>query len=380
MLYADLEPEGQQAYYESFIQRYSAQMGELFMQLVQLRRQMAQALGYESYTRVADLEMLRIGYTREEIRSFREQLKQTLAPVYRSYLEDFYHRAENRTQPGYVYLLEQPAPTPQGNWQQTLEGFEQLYAQMDEQMGECFSYLMSHRMIDAAPSASKANVTFSTMQDVFSISHEFGHCFAMWQQLKTGSHSEGRSMDVCEIHSQAMQLLIFPYYEIFYGDQAQVARRYEPVDEPCQYETDRQHDESDDPTVTAEQLDELYYQLAQEYGLVVSSPYVDANTFAKSWFTTNQYFDTPFYAIDYALSACVAMQFLQLMQQDEETALQLYHQLMQQPSDLDFLSVLQAVGDGKTLRSPFEGGQLEALAEQLQAFLDGDGQQLEQVA
>ena len=85
VLYADLEPEGQQAYYESFIQRYSAQMGELFMQLVQLRRQMAQALGYESYTRVADLEMLRIGYTREEIRSFREQLKQTLAPVYRSY-------------------------------------------------------------------------------------------------------------------------------------------------------------------------------------------------------------------------------------------------------------------------------------------------------
>ena len=48
VLYADLEPEGQQAYYESFIQRYSAQMGELFMQLVQLRRQMAQALGYES--------------------------------------------------------------------------------------------------------------------------------------------------------------------------------------------------------------------------------------------------------------------------------------------------------------------------------------------
>ena len=61
---------------------------------------------------------------------------------------------------------------------------------------------------------------------------------------------------------------------------------------------------------------------------MVSSPYVDANTFAKSWFTTNQYFDTPFYAIDYALSGCVAMQFLQRMQQDEETALQLYHQLV----------------------------------------------------
>ena len=269
-------------------------------------------------------------------------------------------------------------------------------------MGECFSYLMSHRMIDAAPSASKANVTFSTMlytlntpflfanmdgseQDVFSISHEFGHCFAMWQQLKTGSHSEGRSMDVCEIHSQAMQLLIFPYYEIFYGDQAQVARRYDVYTMAAGILTAALNDEFqekiyDDPTVTAEHLDELYYQLAQEYGLVVSSPYVDANTFAKSWFTTNQYFDTPFYAIDYALSGCVAMQFLQLMQQDEETALQLYHQLVQQPSDMDFLSVLQAVGDGKTLRSPFEEGQLEALAKQLQTFLDGDGQLLEQAA
>ncbi len=68
------------------------------------------------------------------------------------------------------------------------------------------------------------------------------------------------------------------------------------------------------------------------------------------------------------------------MQQDEETALQLYHQLVQQPSDMDFLSVLQAVGDGKTLCSPFEEGQLETLAEQFQTFLDGDGQLLEQAA
>ncbi len=77
------EKELEAQYYYTYAQAtVETQMGELFMQLVQLRRQMAQALGYESYTRVADLEMLRIGYTREEIRSFREQLKQTLAPEY----------------------------------------------------------------------------------------------------------------------------------------------------------------------------------------------------------------------------------------------------------------------------------------------------------
>lgn len=45
----------------------------------------------------------------------------------------------------------------------------------------------------------------------------------MWQQLKLGSQQEGRSMDVSEIHSQAMQMLTLPYYEIFYGEDAGTA-------------------------------------------------------------------------------------------------------------------------------------------------------------
>lgn len=119
MLYSELEPEGQEAYYSQFIEKYNQQLGELYRQLVELRQQMAQLLGYESYTEVADLDMLRVGYTREDIRQFREDLKQTLTPIYRAYLEDFYSRAENRTQPGVVYLLGDPAPSPQGSWQQT---------------------------------------------------------------------------------------------------------------------------------------------------------------------------------------------------------------------------------------------------------------------
>ena len=34
-------------------------------------------------------------------------------------------------------------------------------------------------------------------------------------------------MDVCEIHSQAMQILTMPFYEEFYGEEAGVARRYD---------------------------------------------------------------------------------------------------------------------------------------------------------
>lgn len=391
VLFSSLDSEGQSAYYNQFIQKYNQQFGELYLELVSLREQMAQALGYDSYTQVADLDMLRNSYTREDIKTFREDIKQTIAPVYRSYLEDFYRRAENRDQPGYVYLLGEQSPVPQGSWQETLDQFEQLYQQMSEQTGECYSYLLSHEFIDAEPSQTKANVTFSTLiyslntpflfanmngsaEDVFSISHEFGHCFAMWQQLKLGSQQEGRSMDVSEIHSQAMQMLTLPYYEIFYGEDAGTARKYDVYTMVAGILTAAMNDEFqekiyENPQMSVQELNELYKELAMEYGLVVESPYFDMESFSMGWFTTNQYFDTPFYAIDYALSGCVAMEFLQMGLEDYTKALETYLSLVQQNSDYDFMTVLAETG----LSSPFETEQMEALAQTMEDFLQGDG-------
>lgn len=391
VLFSSLDSEGQSAYYNQFIQKYNQQFGELYLELVSLREQMAQTLGYDSYTQVADLDMLRNSYTREDIKTFREDIKQTIAPVYRSYLEDFYRRAENRDQPGYVYLLGEQSPVPQGSWQKTLDQFEQLYQQMSEQTGECYSYLLSHEFIDAEPSQTKANVTFSTLiyslntpflfanmngsaEDVFSISHEFGHCFAMWQQLKLGSQQEGRSMDVSEIHSQAMQMLTLPYYEIFYGEDAGTARKYDVYTMVAGILTAAMNDEFqekiyENPQMTVQELNELYKALAMEYGLVVESPYFDMESFSMGWFTTNQYFDTPFYAIDYALSGCVAMEFLQMGLEDYTKALETYLSLVQQNSDYDFMTVLEETG----LSSPFETEQMEALAQTMEDFLQGDG-------
>lgn len=391
VLFSSLDSEGQSAYYNQFIQKYNQQFGELYLELVSLREQMAQALGYDSYTQVADLDMLRNSYTREDIKTFREDIKQTIAPVYRSYLEDFYRRAENRDQPGYVYLLGEQSPVPQGSWQETLDQFEQLYQQMSEQTGECYSYLLSHEFIDAEPSQTKANVTFSTLiyslntpflfanmngsaEDVFSISHEFGHCFAMWQQLKLGSQQEGRSMDVSEIHSQAMQMLTLPYYEIFYGEDAGTARKYDVYTMVAGILTAAMNDEFqekiyENPQMTVQELNELYKKLAMEYGLLVESPYFDMESFSMGWFTTNQYFDTPFYAIDYALSGCVAMEFLQMGLEDYTQALETYLSLVQQNSDYDFMTVLEETG----LSSPFETEQMEALAQTMEDFLQGDG-------
>lgn len=389
VLFSSLEPQGQTAYYSQFIDRYNQTLGTLYLELVSLRDQMAQLLGYDSYTEVADLNMHRSSYTREQIQQFRELLKQTLVPVYGGYLEDFYRRAENQTSAGYVYLMGEPSPTPQGDWKDTLERFSQVFSKMALETGECYEYLLSHGFIDAQPSQTKANVTFSTLiyslntpflfanmdgseNDVYSISHEFGHCFAIWEQLKRGSRSEGRSMDVCEIHSQAMQMMVLPYYEAFYGEDADVARRYDVFTIVSGILTAALNDEFQEqiyrqPQMTVEQLNELYLELALEYGLVVESPYSDLETFSKGWFTTNQYFDTPFYAIDYSLSGCVALEFLQRSMEDSQGALDTYLVLVRQDAGYDFLTVLEKTG----LQSPFSEEQLVELSELLEDVLQG---------
>lgn len=389
VLFSSLDSQGQTAYYSQFIDRYNQTLGTLYLELVSLRDQMAQLLGYDSYTEVADLNMHRSSYTREQIQQFRELLKQTLVPVYGGYLEDFYRRAENQTSAGYVYLMGEPSPTPQGDWKDTLERFSQVFSQMALETGECYEYLLSHGFIDAQPSQTKANVTFSTLiyslntpflfanmdgseNDVYSISHEFGHCFAIWEQLKRGSRSEGRSMDVCEIHSQAMQMMVLPYYEVFYGEDADVARRYDVFTIVSGILTAALNDEFQEqiyrqPQMTVEQLNELYLELALEYGLVVESPYSDLETFSKGWFTTNQYFDTPFYAIDYSLSGCVALEFLQRSMEDSQGALDTYLVLVRQDAGYDFLTVLEKTG----LQSPFSEEQLVELSELLEDVLQG---------
>lgn len=389
VLFSSLDSQGQTAYYSQFIDRYNQTLGELYLELVSLRDQMAQLLGYDSYTEVADLNMHRSSYTREQIQQFRELLKQTLVPEYGGYLEDFYRRAENQTSAGYVYLMGEPSPTPQGDWKDTLERFSQVFSKMALETGECYEYLLSHGFIDAQPSQTKANVTFSTLiyslntpflfanmdgseNDVYSISHEFGHCFAIWEQLKRGSRSEGRSMDVCEIHSQAMQMMTLPYYEVFYGEDADVARRYDVFTIVSGILTAALNDEFQEqiyqqPQMTVDQLNELYLELALEYGLVVESPYSDLQTFSKGWFTTNQYFDTPFYAIDYSLSGCVALEFLQRSMEDSQGALDTYLVLVRQDAGYDFLTALEKTG----LQSPFSEEQLNELSEILEDVLQG---------
>lgn len=395
VLYSSLDPDTRSMMSSYFLEKYNKILGDIFIQLVENRKKQAEQLGFENFVELTDQKMQRT-YSRKQMKSFREKLKRTLVPVYNDVVEDMYGRLEQKLQNPEsdisLFLLDDmDEPIPEGTWEDTMETFLDVYSSMSSETSECFNYMNDHEFINAEPSQNKANIIFSTSlgdlntpflfanldgtaQDVFQISHEFGHCTAIFLQQDMGSEMESKFMDVSEIHSQAMQFLTLPYYEKFFGDEAETARKHTLLNIMSVILSSAMDDEFQEiiymtPDITLEEVNELYGKLLLEYGLVSTSIYADLSTSRLQWFTTNQNFDTPFYSIDYALSGCVALEFLQRSMEDYGAALEDYFFLVRQNYDDDFETVVA----NAHMTNPMDEEQLVKLAELCQTLLEEGG-------
>ena len=385
--YASLEPELQEAYYREFLENSNQQLGQILVDLVENRDTQARTLGYDSYVEMADDQMLRVSYDREQIRQYREDLKTTLVPLYRSMLDDLYARLEQKladmSQDIPLTLLPQgDQPDPSGGWQEMMDTLDTVYSQMDPEVSACFSYLREHEMMEVAPSSTKQNTVYTTFLpkfntpflfanlnggsgDVSNITHEFGHCLAIWLQLQQGSTSEGRGMDVSEIHSQSMEMLTLPWYDLLYdtAEEAQLARQYAVCNLlvgilSAAMDDEFQEELYQNPGMTVEEINQCYGRLGLEYGLMSESEIYDREMAQMQWTQVNHYFATPFYSIDYAVSGGVALEMLALSLEDYDAALDTYLTLCRQDANKDFLTVVADSG----LSNPMEKTQLQEIA------------------
>lgn len=395
VLYSSLEPGSREEMSSEFYRKYNTILGEIFLELVENRKEQADKLGFENYVELCDQKMQRT-YSRKQIKNFRQKLKRTIVPVYSEIIEGMYGRLEEKmSNPDAdvsLYLIDEgPEPTPEGNWQDTMQTFKEIYSDMTDATKSCFNYMDSHEFIDAQPSTNKANIIFSTSlgnlntpflfanldgtsQDVFQISHEFGHCLAIYSQQEIGADSESKFMDVSEIHSQTMQFLTMPYYEDFYGENADIARKHTLFNIMSVILSSAMDDEFQEiiymtPDMSLEDINALNAKLLIEYGLVSTSVYADITTSKLQWVDTNQNFDTPFYSIDYSLSGCVALEFLQRSIEDYDSSIEQYLALLIEDSASDFETVIQNCG----MTNPMEEEQLNKLSVLCRKLLNEGG-------
>ena len=300
--------------YDAFYEKYNPILGELYIQLVQLRKEEAKCLGFDSY---ADMQF-ELGYGRdftvEESDRFVDCVRETLVPLY--------ERIEEQGMWNDVWysLVEE----------QDLEDvLEAVAAAVGDEAAEAYAFMKKYELYDLRISADKPDMSFQTYlsdyeapylfispsgnsQDILTVTHEFGHYVESFI-----SFNADRTMDLAECFSQAMQYLALePMRELYLDEEVDNLLQINLLDSLETYVQqasfaafERAAFETEDLSV--EKLNALSLQLAEDYGYYDG---VSEDYYAKSWIDIPHFFEQPFYVVSYPASAGVALEIFELEQ------------------------------------------------------------------
>lgn len=349
--------------------------GELYLQLIRLRTELARRAGYDDYAQYAYEAIYTRDYTLEDAAALRQAAKRCILPLQFRLLEENDERD-----------LRALSVRSRMDGEEVLDAIRPFAQDFDREMGETFRFLRQHRLYDieygeaklptgytvALPACGSAfifNSPYGDYQDLSDTVHEFGHFFETF-------HATGHDLwadfniDVGEIDSQALELMFTGEAETLFGERyGEVYRNavlYNILDsilDGCLYD-EFQTAAYQNPDMSVEELDRLFKDLSEDYGYSYD-PGVESDPF---WVENAHNFRNPLYFISYATSALSALDLWFLYLDSPRQARETYLELSALSLSLPYRAAAEQVG----LRDIFDGETVPALAEDLEAHLDGE--------
>ncbi len=386
--------ETRRAAYEALgltLQAHAAQLDDLFDRLVHIRDRMAKKMGYRNFVEMGDYRMGRLGYGREELLAFRDNVERDIVPVVARL------RLENAKRLGLSEMklydndivIPGGDPEPIGDKQAIFDAAGRMYRDMGEDTDRFFTFMLDTDAFDVETRKNKwgggyctafpqykqpfilANFN-GTSGDVDVVTHEAGHAFASFMTADNRFAAElgEGGMETAETHSMSMEFFAWPYMESFFGDGADQycfmhlldALSFLPYGTIVDEFQRRMYEE---PALSPAARKDVWNELEGRFRPYLSTkgmPYLEEGT---RWQYQMHIFETPFYYIDYCLAQTAALQFLLALRQDYKDAFTRYVTLVSQGGEKIFAELLQEAG----LRSPFEPGALQDLARETEALL-----------
>lgn len=353
--------------YYAIYQEKNAACAEVYQELVQVRVQIADILGYDSYIDYA-YDCLGRDFTKEDAQAFCEMVKEYLVPLYQE-LDDAYYEGVSLASNSIDLTLADGFPY--------LE--EALSAEFPAAMTEALDYMLDHNLyiLDDSPNMMTAGFTTlindyaapflfintSVYTDPGTLFHEFGHYYNFYLMGAT-TWNDSNNLDLAEIHSQGLELLMFPYYQEIYGDYADDMQvsvlldlLYSILSGCC--EDEFQQAVFANPDMTIDEMNQLHASLYSEYF---------GYPLYYEWVEIHHHFETPFYYISYATSAVSAFEIWELGQEDRSLALEAYRSISQNTINCGYLIPLSQAG----LSNPFTSDLVKSLADTLyESYLAG---------
>lgn len=369
---ADLSDEDYDLVSTALEQAENEAAGPIFLELLSLRREIAELNGYDSYADYTYEVLYGRDYTPGRARDLSRRVAEELGPVYDRILEEKYDEIDA--------LIALPVASGENIWLDLGPWLNDLHPDL----GSAWEYMMDHHLYDveASPDKTFAGYTvplaqygtafifdspYGNYQDYSSLIHEFGH-FAQAHYDPTPALWAWTNTDLGEVHSQGLEALFTHYAEDLFpghGEGFVWATLWSMVDsalEGCMYDRFQQEVYAlDDPTL--EEVNTLFKTVSEEFGYSYDSH--EAESFF--WVENAHTFSQPFYYISYATSALTALDLWLTAQEDWEGAVEAYMALSAMDDDVSYTSALARVD----LPSVFRSGTVPALAEALTAALDG---------
>lgn len=330
----------------------NAALGGIYLQMVELRKEIAKNADYDNYADYAYAEIYQRDYTQQEIRSFHQAVKENIVPLYNAIYELYYYESGNP-----VYVQDYTGDI-------ALDMIEPYIGQLSSELAEAFSYMREHGLYDSGFGEAKADAGFTTMLDAYGAPfyfnapsgdlydfstaiHEFGHYNNFYWQ-KTGWNDGSKSIDIAEVHSQGLELLFTNFYEDIFGSEedAQAVQDYlllnlcSAMITGCLYDELQQYVYATD-NVTLDQINQEYCRLCKEYGQI---PEDDERTELYGWYQVPHTFTSPCYYISYAVSAAGAFAFWLDAQEDYFAGVDKYLEFTALDANYDFQESFETVG------------------------------------
>ncbi len=349
------EARGVEYYSEEFFSQYGNRMAEVFVDLVEVRQEIAAEAGYKSYPEFAyDFYHTR-DYTCSQATTYLADVRAELVPLYRK-----------------VYGTDSLSQlVTYSDEKSTYTYVKDMASAMGGIVDEAFTAMEKGHLYDISCSDKKFDGSFEvyltgyqtpyvfvsangTSFDKLTFAHEFGHFCNDYASLGTGV-----SVDVAETFSQGMEYLSLCYVKDEKIEKLKIAECLSTYVEQAAYASFEQHVYSlTGEDLTTEKVQELYETICTGYGFDCR------NWDSRDYVCISHFFTSPMYVISYVVSNDAAFQMYQMEIAEKGKGLTCLQNNLNTERAY-FLDFLGSAG----LDSPFAPGRLNDVKNTLQTIL-----------
>ena len=365
---------------EAHDKRYNAllsasdSLSNLFMKLLDVRKQIAKSANFDNYRDYSYIKMNRVDYTKKDLDDFRQYVIKHFVPL-REKLRVYQAKRLREKELSYyntsILFRDGNAKSKYG-LKGIIRELKKIFYDISTDYGELFNFMIDNCLIDLEERENKSAGGITTFlpdlkvpifikryqdnsNNFIAITHEFGHSLQLYLNKDKHVH-ENRwpTFDICEIHSTTMELLVSDYAEKIYKDDTNkhLINHYTNLIEiivrtVCVDEFKSRIYSEDIKTI--EDVNNIWKSCYSKY--YPSSNY-DIEYFNKGimWQSDINRIDDPFYGIDYALATIYAISFYQKYSINKKKGIEEFNSFASEGGEISF----KEIATKYKLLSPFK--------------------------